>query len=65
MRDLRPLIKSSDARDGVSLLVGPFGNAADAAAACYYLLNVTDLCQPALFAGTPMVTASEFPKTAF
>ncbi|WP_420415510.1 hypothetical protein [Roseibium sp.] len=65
MRDLRPLIKNRSAQGGVSLLVGPFGNAADAAAACFYLLDVTDLCQPALYAGAPMIAASDFPQTTY
>lgn len=65
MRDLRPLIKNRSSQGGVSLLVGPFGNAADAAAACFYLLDVTDLCQPALYAGTPMIAASDFPRTTY
>ncbi|WP_428525424.1 hypothetical protein [Roseibium sp.] len=65
MQDLRPLIKERSAEGGVSLLVGPFGNAADAAAACYYLLDVTNVCQPALYTGAPMVSAADFPQQTF
>lgn len=62
MRDLRPIIKSRNEQGGVSLMVGPFANAADAAAACFYLLDVTDLCQPALYSGDPLVASAEFPN---
>jgi uncharacterized small protein (DUF1192 family) len=65
MQDLRPLIKERSADGGVSLLIGPFGNAADAAAACYYLLDVTNVCQPALYNGAPMVSAADFPQQTF
>lgn len=62
MRDLRPMIKNRMAQGGVSLLIGPFGNAADAAAACFYLLDVTDLCQPALYSGDPLIASANFPN---
>jgi hypothetical protein len=65
MQDLRPLIKERAAEGGVSLLIGPFGNAADAAAACFYLLDVTNVCQPALYNGAPMVSAADFPQQTF
>lgn len=52
MRDLRPLVSRSDLAEGsYDLLVGPFGNAADAAVACLMLLEVAELCRPALFVG--------------
>ncbi|TYC58690.1 hypothetical protein FMN50_09605 [Rhodobacterales bacterium] len=66
IRDLRPLIlKREVAEGGVSLLVGPFANAADAAVACLQMLDVTEFCQPALYAGEPLVTAADFPDSAF
>jgi hypothetical protein len=52
MRGLRPIVSRSDLENGaIDLLVGPFGNAADAAVACLRLLEVTGTCHPALFAG--------------
>lgn len=55
MRDLRPIVSRSDQEDGgYNLLVGPFGNAADAAVACLRLLDVTDSCHPALYVGEPL-----------
>lgn len=52
MRGLRPVVSRSDLEGGtIDLLVGPFGNAADAAVACLRLLEVTGTCHPALFAG--------------
>ena len=52
MRDLRPIVSRSDLAEGsYDLLVGPFGNAADAAVACLMLLEVTETCHPALFVG--------------
>jgi hypothetical protein len=66
MRDLRPLLMERTApQGGIALMVGPFANAADAAVACLQLLDVTELCHPALFAGDPLVTAAEFRDTAF
>ncbi len=66
MRDLRPLIVRSQSSSGaVSLIVGPFANAADAAVACLHLLDVTELCHPAIYAGEPLVAAADFPDTAF
>jgi len=66
MRDLRPLLMQRQTPDGgIALMVGPFANAADAAVACLHLLDVTDLCHPALFAGDPLVTAAEFRDSAF
>lgn len=55
MRGLRPIVSRSDMDSGaIDLLVGPFGNAADAAVACLRLLEVTGTCHPALFAGEPL-----------
>lgn len=55
MRGLRPIVSQSDMEGGaIDLLVGPFGNAADAAVACLRLLEVTGTCHPALFAGEPL-----------
>jgi hypothetical protein len=66
MRELRPLLLERQVPEGgISLLVGPFGNAADAAVACLHLLDVTDLCHPALYAGDPLITAAKFPDSAF
>lgn len=66
MRDLRPLLmERTTPQGGIALMVGPFANAADAAVACLQLLDVTELCHPALFAGEPLVTAAEFRDTAF
>jgi len=66
MRDLRPLLmQRQTAEGGIALMVGPFANAADAAVACLYLLDVTDLCHPALYAGDPLVTAADFRDSAF
>ncbi|MEP2705414.1 MAG: hypothetical protein ABJQ71_02705 [Roseibium sp.] len=66
MSNLRPLIMDQNsAEGGVSLLVGPFGNAADAAVACLHLLEVTEYCHPALYDGDPLVAASDFRETAF
>ncbi len=66
MRDLRPLLMERNTdQGGIALMVGPFANAADAAVACLHLLDVTELCHPALFAGDPLVTAAEFRDTAF
>ena len=66
MRDLRPLLLERTVPEGgISLLVGPFGNAADAAIACAHLLDVTELCHPALYSGDPLVTAAEFRDNAF
>lgn len=66
MKDLRPLLLERNVPEGgISLLVGPFGNAADAAVACFHLLDVTELCHPALYAGDPLITAAEFRDSAF
>ncbi len=66
MRDLRPLLMGRQTDEGgIALMVGPFANAADAAIACLHLLDVTELCQPALYAGDPLVTAAQFRDTAF
>jgi hypothetical protein len=66
MRDLRPLLLERQGPEGgISLLVGPFGNAADAAVACLHLLDVTNLCHPALYAGDPLITAAKFRDSAF
>jgi hypothetical protein len=66
MRDLRPLLLERQVPEGgISLLVGPFGNAADAAVACFHLLDVTELCHPALYAGDPLITAAKFRDSAF
>ncbi|WP_422376473.1 hypothetical protein [Roseibium sp.] len=66
MRDLRPLLMQRQAAEGgIALMVGPFANAADAAVACLHLLDVTELCHPALYAGDPLVTAAEFRDSAF
>ena len=66
MRDLRPLLmQRQTAEGGIALMVGPFANAADAAVACLHLLDVTELCHPALYAGDPLVTAAEFRDSAF
>ncbi|MHA7772888.1 hypothetical protein [Roseibium sp. M-1] len=66
MRDLQPLLmQRSGAENGIALMVGPFANAADAAVACLQLLDVTELCHPALYAGDPLVTAADFRDTAF
>jgi hypothetical protein len=66
MKDLRPLLLERQVPEGgISLLVGPFGNAADAAVACLHLLDVTDLCHPALYAGDPLITAAKFRNSAF
>lgn len=66
MRDLRPLLMQRQGPEGgIALMVGPFANAADAAVACLHLLDVTELCHPALFAGDPLVTAAEFRDNAF
>ncbi|MEM9635979.1 MAG: hypothetical protein AAGA50_31995, partial [Pseudomonadota bacterium] len=65
MRDLRPLLLERQvAEGGISLLIGPFGNAADAAIACLQLLDTTELCHPAVYAGDSLVTAAEFRDTA-
>ncbi|MCK7611337.1 hypothetical protein [Roseibium sediminicola] len=66
MRDLQPLLMQRQTAEGdIALMVGPFANAADAAVACLHLLDVTELCHPALFAGDPLVTAAKFRDTAF
>lgn len=66
MRDLRPLLlQRTGTERGIALMVGPFANAADAATACLHLLDVTELCRPAIYAGDPLVTASEFRDSAF
>lgn len=66
MRDLRPLLMQRQTSEGgIALMVGPFANAADAAIACLHLLDVTELCHPALYAGDPLVTAAEFRDNAF
>jgi len=66
MRDLRPLLMQRQTEEGgIALMVGPFANAADAAVACLHLLDVTELCHPALYAGDPLVTAAEFRDNAF
>lgn len=54
MKDLRPIIAKSDLDENYALLVGPFGNAANAAVACLRLLEVTGTCHPALYIGTPL-----------
>jgi len=54
MRDLRPVISRSDMDETYALLVGPFGNAANAAVACLRLLEVTGTCHPALYVGDPL-----------
>ncbi|MET1415708.1 hypothetical protein ABVF61_25785 [Roseibium sp. HPY-6] len=66
MRDLRPLLMEKQTEEGgIALMIGPFANAADAAVACLHLLDVTELCRPALYAGDPLVTAAEFRDSAF
>jgi len=66
MRDLQPLLMQRQTPEGgIALMVGPFANAADAAIACLHLLDVTELCHPALFAGDPLVTAAGFRDNAF
>ncbi len=66
MKDLRPLLFERQVPEGgISLIIGPFGNAADAAVACLHLLDVTELCHPALFAGDPLITAAQFRDSAF
>lgn len=58
MRDLRPIVSRSDLVKGsYDLLVGPFGNAADAAVACLMLLEVAETCRPALFVGEDLPEA--------
>ncbi len=54
MKDLRPIIAKSDLDENYALLVGPFGNAANAAVACLRLLEVTGTCHPALYVGMPL-----------
>ncbi|WP_346907490.1 hypothetical protein [uncultured Roseibium sp.] len=54
MKDLRPIISKSDLDETYALLVGPFGNAANAAVACLRLLEVTGTCHPALYIGMPL-----------
>ncbi|EFO33717.1 hypothetical protein TRICHSKD4_0827 [Roseibium sp. TrichSKD4] len=55
MRDLEAMVAPGrDGGESVTLLVGPFGNAADAAVACLRLLEVSDKCHPALFTGEPL-----------
>ncbi len=54
MKDLRPIIAKSDLDEHYALLVGPFGNAANAAVACLRLLEVTGTCHPALYVGAPL-----------
>ena len=56
MKDLRPIIAKSDLDENYALLVGPFGNAANAAVACLRLLEVTGTCHPALYVGMPSPT---------
>lgn len=59
MRDLQPLLASEGAADApLTLLVGPFGNAADAAVACLRLLEVNDKCHPALFNGDALTATT-------
>ncbi|WP_434051766.1 MAG: hypothetical protein RDA78_21170 [Roseibium sp.] len=66
MRDLRPLLMERQTDEGgIALMIGPFANAADASVACVHLLDVTELCRPALYAGDPLVTAAEFRDNAF
>ncbi|MEL7528788.1 MAG: hypothetical protein AAFN16_23680, partial [Pseudomonadota bacterium] len=66
MRDLRPLLMEKQTGEGgIALMIGPFANAADASVACLHLLDVTELCRPALYAGDPLVTAAEFRETGF
>ncbi|PVB62731.1 hypothetical protein [Labrenzia sp. 011] len=66
MHDLTPLLsRPPDSKGRVSLLVGPFANAADAAVACLHLLEVTALCHPVLFAGETLVTTAQFRSSAF
>lgn len=66
MRDLRPLLMEKQTDEGgIALMIGPFANAADASLACLHLLDVTELCRPALYAGDPLVTAAEFRDTGF
>lgn len=66
MRDLRPLLMEKQTEEGgIALMIGPFANAADASVACLHLLDVTELCRPALYAGDPLVTAAEFRETGF
>jgi len=66
MRDLRPLLMEKQTKEGgIALMIGPFANAADASIACLQLLDVTELCRPALYAGDPLVTAAEFRDTGF
>lgn len=65
MEDLRPLIRPRESNGDIALLVGPFGNAADAAAACFRLLEVAEVCQPALFAGAPLAASAGFPERSY
>ncbi|KZM49159.1 hypothetical protein [Labrenzia sp. OB1] len=66
VHNLQPLLSSQlDEKGGIALIVGPFANAADAAVACVRMLEVTALCHPTIFAGETLVTAAEFPNTAF
>lgn len=59
MRDLEAMVApGADGGESVTLLVGPFGNAADAAVACLRLLEVSDKCHPALFTGDPLNNVS-------
>lgn len=66
MRDLRPLLLERKVPEGgIALMVGPFANAADAARACLHLLDVAELCQPAIYAGDPLIAAAKFRDSAF
>ena len=59
MRDLQPLLASEGTADApLVLLVGPFGNAADAAVACLRLLEVSDTCYPAIFSGDALTATT-------
>lgn len=59
MRDLEPLLAEEGGNNpAVNLLVGPFGNAADAAVACLRLLEVNDKCHPALYSGMALTAST-------
>ena len=63
MTDLRPVMTNSEMAEGqIELLVGPFANAADAAVACFRLLDISETCHPSLFVGTPVPVVE--PETA-
>jgi len=65
MSGLRPMLTPSRMESsGFELLVGPFGNAADAAVACLQLIDVAQTCYPALFAGTPLPSRENAARAA-